>query len=50
MEDHGQPEPQEKSPRPPTDLEACPRCGESIDTIVWGQTNCPRCGLHFECC
>jgi uncharacterized protein (UPF0212 family) len=32
------------------DLEACPRCGEHLDQIVWGQTNCPNCGLHFECC
>ncbi|HLE13563.1 MAG TPA: hypothetical protein VI776_02360 [Anaerolineales bacterium] len=34
----------------PSDLDACPRCGEPIALIVWGQTNCPRCGLHFECC
>lgn len=34
----------------PNDLEACPRCGERIHDLVWGQTNCPRCGLHFECC
>ncbi len=34
----------------PTDLDACPRCGEPIEDLVWGQTNCPRCGLHFECC
>jgi uncharacterized protein (UPF0212 family) len=32
------------------DLDACPRCGEPVETIIWGQTNCPRCGLHFECC
>jgi hypothetical protein len=35
---------------PPGDLEACPRCGKFIGTIIWGQTNCPNCGLHFECC
>jgi hypothetical protein len=34
----------------PVDLDACPRCGELLDGILWGQTNCPRCGLHFECC
>jgi len=33
-----------------TDLDACPRCGEPVGVIIWGQTNCPRCGLHFECC
>jgi hypothetical protein len=32
------------------DLEACPRCGQKIEKIIWGQTNCPRCGLHFEWC
>jgi hypothetical protein len=32
------------------DLQACPRCGIFIGTIIWGQTNCPNCGLHFECC
>jgi hypothetical protein len=35
---------------PPTDLDYCPRCGQKMEAIVWGQTNCPRCGLHFECC
>jgi hypothetical protein len=34
----------------PVDLDACPRCGELLDTIRWGQTNCSRRGLHFECC
>jgi hypothetical protein len=34
----------------PPDLEACPRCGEPVEVIIWGQTNCPTCGLHFECC
>ncbi len=34
----------------PSDLDACPRCGEPLDEIRWGRTNCPRCGLHFECC
>jgi hypothetical protein len=34
----------------PQDLDFCPRCGEKIPEIIWGQTNCPRCGLHFECC
>jgi hypothetical protein len=33
-----------------TDLDACPRFGEPVEAIIWGQTNCPRCGLHFECC
>ena len=42
----------EKLPASPfeMDLDACPRCGEPVETIVWGQTNCPYCGLHFECC
>ena len=35
---------------PPRDLVACPRCGSFIGTIIWGKTNCPKCGLHFECC
>ena len=35
---------------PPKDLDTCPRCGCFIGTIIWGQTNCPNCGLHFECC
>ncbi len=35
---------------PPQDLDACPRCGYSLRDIRWGQTNCPNCGLHFECC
>jgi diamine N-acetyltransferase len=35
---------------PVTDLHACPRCGETVGEIRWGQTDCPRCGLHFECC
>jgi hypothetical protein len=39
-----------EEPYPDRELDACPRCGERIATIVWGQTNCPRCGLHFECC
>jgi DNA-directed RNA polymerase subunit RPC12/RpoP len=34
----------------PDDLKECPRCGQKIDDILWGQTNCPRCGFHFECC
>ena len=42
--------PEEEKPAPPRDLEACPRCGYPLPEIVWGQTNCPRCGLHFECC
>ncbi len=42
--------PPEDPPQPKTDLEACPRCGEPVAEIIWGQTNCPRCGLHFECC
>jgi hypothetical protein len=37
-------------PNPPRDLDACPRCGLEIDEIIWGKTNCPGCGLHFECC
>ena len=32
------------------DLERCPRCGLQIENIVWGRTDCPNCGLHFECC
>ena len=32
------------------DLDSCPRCGHLIDEIIWGQTNCDNCGLHFECC
>jgi transposase len=35
---------------PPKDLETCPRCGSFVGKIIWGQTNCPNCGLHFECC
>jgi transposase len=35
---------------PPRDLDVCPRCGYFIGTITWGKTNCPNCGLHFECC
>ncbi len=34
----------------PGDLERCPRCGFEIENILWGKTNCPNCGLHFECC
>jgi hypothetical protein len=34
----------------PPDLDACPRCGEPVAIIIWGQSNCPTCGLHFECC
>jgi hypothetical protein len=34
----------------PGDLDFCPRCGQKIEEIIWGNTNCPRCGLHFECC
>lgn len=41
---------EEAQPELPADLEACPRCGRFIGTIIWGQTNCPNCGLHFECC
>lgn len=37
-------------PQPPGSLDFCPRCGEKIAEIIWGQTNCPSCGLHFECC
>ena len=51
-----QPE-QESPPKPdkerffePQDLESCPRCGLKITEILWGKTNCPNCGLHFECC
>jgi hypothetical protein len=44
------PDTQVTRPEPPGDLEACPRCGKFIGTIIWGQTNCPNCGLHFECC
>jgi len=47
--DH-QPEVEAPDEPPPVDLEACPRCGERIEVVIWGQTNCPRCGLHFECC
>ena len=32
------------------DLEVCRRYGEPVESIIWGQTTCPRCGLHFECC
>jgi hypothetical protein len=49
----GQPAPPQdepEEPHPDRELDACPRCGERIAAIVWGQTNCPRCGLHFECC
>jgi uncharacterized protein (UPF0212 family) len=34
----------------PNDLEECPRCWYVIENIIWGQTNCPNCHLHFECC
>jgi hypothetical protein len=34
----------------PYDLDACPRCGYRLEAILWGWTNCPECGLHFECC
>jgi hypothetical protein len=34
----------------PKDLDTCPRCGSFIGKIIWGHTNCPVCGLHFECC
>jgi hypothetical protein len=34
----------------PDDLERCPRCGLKIEKILWGKTDCPNCGLHFECC
>jgi hypothetical protein len=30
--------------------ETCPRCGTKIEEVIWGKTNCPNCGLHFECC
>lgn len=33
-----------------SELNACPRCGMVINSILWGNTNCPNCGLHFECC
>ncbi len=35
---------------PSLDLQECPRCWLRIERIVWGRTNCPGCGLHFECC
>lgn len=35
---------------PPKDLERCPRCGYRVEEILWGSTDCPNCGLHFECC
>jgi hypothetical protein len=35
---------------PPKDLDTCPRCGSFVGKIIWGHTNCPSCGLHFECC
>ena len=58
MVDPDQNLPQEETSRPSSDLEACPRGGEPIPEIRWGQTNCPRCEthcmphgeLHFECC
>jgi uncharacterized Zn finger protein (UPF0148 family) len=52
MSIESQPEPSENNTQlqGPVDLVACPRCGEPIEELVWGQTNCPRCGLHFECC
>jgi ribosomal protein S27AE len=40
----------DEDPELPQDLERCPRCGELIADLIWGKTNCPRCGLHFECC
>jgi uncharacterized protein (UPF0212 family) len=50
MEPDTQPSQSDGPDDAPLDLEACPRCGEKIDRIIWGQTNCPNCGLHFECC
>jgi hypothetical protein len=40
--------PGEKTPS--KDLDTCPRCGSFVGLIIWGNTNCPLCGLHFECC
>lgn len=42
--------PKEEQAQELDDLERCPRCGFRIATIRWGQTDCPNCGLHFECC
>jgi uncharacterized protein (UPF0212 family) len=50
MEPEPSPPVEPLTPSPPPDLDACPRCGQPIDEIIWGQTNCPNCGLHFECC
>jgi hypothetical protein len=44
------PEKEKPKPVPPKDLDTCPRCGSFVGKIIWGQTNCPKCGLHFECC
>ena len=30
--------------------EYCPRCGNVVNNVLWGHTNCSSCGLHFECC
>lgn len=30
--------------------EECPRCGTTVEQVLWGHTNCPACGLHWECC
>lgn len=30
--------------------EECPRCGAIVEKVLWGHTNCPTCGLHWECC
>lgn len=50
MEFEPQPNDLSETENPPQDLDFCPRCGQKIEQIIWGKTNCPRCGLHFECC
>jgi len=45
-----EPDEPEKKERLQNDLERCPRCGLPIENIMWGKTDCPNCGLHFECC
>ncbi len=45
-----EPETDDTRATPLQDIDACPRCGSFVGTIIWGQTNCPNCGLHFECC
>ena len=41
---------EDQADRITSDLDFCLRCGQPIEEIIWGITNCPRCGLHFECC